>query len=336
MRGRQVCWSDPKLQKLAKQFVPAADEVWRLHNRKELDCLHFQGFCEEGHYGGPNAHGTTRQGIYCCTPSGKFLASVNTTDPRRMERMLREALAEWKAMPAKERLLAYDPAKRRDEIQRRERQYPEDGLPLRVFARDMPRKAGKHKALPSDWRSAAWNVDSLWFRQAEARTLLPSRLAKGRAVDWPAAMVQRLVRHNLVDNVRGQTNGYAASHVQIASLRTTVTNVAKHLVTVSFEGSSRATTAGVWPKAGAFDSVAGHGRHSRGVQTGMLGTATYDTKTRRFVTFELTAVGTRWGQTRYNFRHDDLDETPIGFAIVFDANDPGNRVAPAEMGAYGW
>ena len=107
-----------------------------MHNRKDLDCLHFQGFCEEGHYGGPHAHGTTRQGIYCCTPSGKFLASVNTTDPRRMERMLRDALAAWKAMPAKERLLTYDPAKRRDEIQRRERQYPEDGLPLRVYTRD--------------------------------------------------------------------------------------------------------------------------------------------------------------------------------------------------------
>ncbi len=52
--------------------------------------------------------------------------------------------------------------------------------------------------------------------------------------------------------------------------------------------------------------------------------------------FELVAVGTRWGQTRYNFRQGDLDESRIGFAVILDADDPGNRVAPAEIGAYGW
>ena len=56
----------------------------------------------------------------------------------------------------------------------------------------------------------------------------------------------------------------------------------------------------------------------------------------RFVKFSLAAVGSRWGRTRYNFRQDDVDEAPIGFAIILDEEDPGRRVAPAEMGAYGW
>lgn len=329
MRGRQVCWSDPKLQALAKKFVPVCDEVWRLHNLREHDCLYFQGFCEEGHYGGPNRQ--TRQGIYCHTPSGRFLGSVNTTDPRRMERMLKDALDRWKAMPKKERYLDYDPATRRDGIQRRERQYPEDGLPLRVYTRDMPRKD-----LPDDWRGVAWNVDSLWYRKDEARSLLPRRLAKGQTVEWPEALVGRLVRHNLVDNVRGQTNGYGADHVQTARLRTEVVRVKKHLVTVRFEGESRASTTGAWPRDGRFESMREHGEFSRGVQTRMAGEAVYDRKAERFTRFELAAVGTRWGRTRYNFRHDDMDETPIGFAIVYDAEDPGRKVAPAEMGSYGW
>ena len=303
--------------------------MWRLHNLREHDCLYFQGFCEEGHYGGPNRQ--TRQGIYCHTPSGKFLGSVNTTDPRRMERMLREALKRWKAMPKKERYLSYDPATRRDGINRRENQYPEDGLPLRVYTRDMPRKD-----LPDDWRSTAWNVDSLWYRKDEARSLLPARLRKGQSVEWPAAMIGRLVRHNLVDNVRGQTNGYGADHVMAARVRTEVVGVKKHLVTVRFEGESRTSTTQAWPKDGQFASMRSHGEFSRGVQTRMAGEAVYDRKAERFTKFELAAVGTRWGRTRYNFRQDDVDETPIAFAIVFDADDPGNRVAPAEMGAYGW
>jgi hypothetical protein len=331
VRGRQVCWSDPKLQTLAKQFVPAADEVWRLHNRKEIDCLFFQGFCEEGHYGGRTRPTSTRQGIYCCTPSGRFLASVNTTDPRRMERMLREALRKWEALPVKERLLDFDPTSRRAEIRRREQLYPTDGLPLRVYARDMPRKN-----VPDDWRKAAWNVDSLWFRKDEARALLPEHLREGQHVDWPRLLLHRLIRNNLVDNVRGQTNGYKADQVQVARQRTTVARASPTAVIVRFEGESRATTTGSWPKDGKYAGMQQHGPNSRGVGTRLSGEAEFDPQTGRFTRFELVAVGTRWGRTRYNFRQDDLDESPIGFAVVFDPADPGNRVAPALFSAYGW
>lgn len=334
MRGRQVCWSDPRLQALAKKFIPVCDEVWRLHNLQELDCRYFQGFCEEGHYGGPNRQ--TRQGIYVHTPSGRFLGSVNTTDPRRMERMLDEALDRWKAMPKKDRYLDYDPATRREAIQRRERQYPADGLPLRVYTRDIDARGGPRKDVPDDWRGTAWNVDSLWYRKDEARALLPGRLAKGRSIEWPAALAQRMVRHNLVDNVRGQTNGYSAAQVRTARIRSEVVSVKKQLVTVRFEGETLAHTTSAWPKDGATASVAGGDAFARGVRTRLAGEAVYDKKAGAFTSFRLAAVGSRFGRTRYNFREEDVDERPIAFAIIFDPDDPGRRVAPAEMGAYGW
>ncbi|MDF1702351.1 MAG: hypothetical protein P1V36_14465, partial [Planctomycetota bacterium] len=127
-----------------------------------------------------------------------------------------------------------------------------------------------------------------------------------------------------------------AAQVQLARLETTVVGVKKSLVTVAFEGESRATTTGAWPEDGRFASMRRHGEFSRGVQTRMAGTATFDRTSGRFTAFEMAAVGTRWGRTRYNFRQDDVDEQAIGFAIVFDAEDPGRRVAPAEMGSYGW
>ena len=68
----------------------------------------------------------------------------------------------------------------------------------------------------------------------------------------------------------------------------------------------------------------------------MYGEASYDVGKGSFVTFQLAASGTRWGRTRYNFRQDDVNEAKIAFAIVFDGDDPGRKVAPAEMGAYGW
>lgn len=329
MRGRQFCWSDPALQKLAKKFVAASDEVWRLHNRHELDCEFFQGFCEEGHYGGRSRPTSTRQGIYCCTPSGKFLGSINTTDPKRMIGMLERALEAWKKTPKDERYLDYDPATRADEIRRYEQQYPADGLPLRVYSRD-PKRAG----IPDDWRAAAWNVDSLWYRRDEMQQMVPSRMRKDAKVDWPEAIVQRFVRHNLVDNVRGQTNGYRADNVLAAKMTATITRVAKGRVTLTLQGESRTSTTGSWPKDGKVDGSGG--QWARGVQTSMFGEAEWDTKAKRFVRLEIAARGTRWGRTRYNFRQDDVDEAPILFAIVLDEQDPGRRVAPAELGAYGW
>ncbi|MDJ0974938.1 MAG: hypothetical protein QNJ98_10800 [Planctomycetota bacterium] len=331
MRGRQVCWSDPKLQELAKKFVPATDEVWRLHNRKELDCLFFQGFCEEGHYGGRSKPTTTRQGIYCCTPSGQFLASVNTVDPRRMARMLEQALAKWAEVPESERYLDYDPKTRAGEIRRLEQRYPADGLPLRVYTRDMPRTD-----LPDDWRKAAWNVDSLWYQKTEARSLLPKKLKKGATHAWPERLVQRLARHNLVDNVRGQTNGFRAKHVKVGEITTTVLTLDEDRVTVRFEGRSETTTTGTWPEKGKVAGVDGFDTFARGVRTTLRGEATWSRSKARFLRFELAAEGTRWGRTRYNFRQDDVDEAPIGFAIVLDENDPGRRVAPAEVWHYGW
>ena len=305
--------------------------MWRLHNLKELDCEFFQGFCEEGHYGGRARPTSTRQGIYCCTPSGRFLASINTTDPKRMAGMLRTALEKYADIPKKERLLDYDPATRAAEIRRREQQYPEDGLPLRVFTRDWQRPD-----LPDDWRGTAWNVDSLWYRKAEARELLPQKLKAGESIEWPRALIERLVRHNLVDNVRGQTNGYRANHVRLAKLTTTITAVKGNLVTVTLAGASRAFTSPKWPEKGTFAEVEEHGPHTRGVQTTMYGEASFDKQSGRFTKFELVAAGTRFGQTRYNFRHGDLDEAPIAFVIRFDPEDEGRRVAPAEMGAYSW
>ena len=77
------------MRELTREFVLAADEVWRLQGGKDHriyrtnggddpECLSFQMLAARGHYG---PGGGTKQGIYACTPTGKFLASINSTDP---------------------------------------------------------------------------------------------------------------------------------------------------------------------------------------------------------------------------------------------------------------
>jgi hypothetical protein len=273
---------------------------------------------EEGHMRGvPN----TKQGIYAATPSGLFLASTNTLDGAQMAAMLRRALDKWKTLSKRERLLSDDPSKAR--IDRHLNQYPSDGLVLKVFSRDIERDD-----LPNDWTGIAWNLDFAWFRKEEMAQILPRELSKGASVEWPEALAKRLARFHLVDNVRGQTDGYEEPAIVEAKIRSQVTKVAKGQVTLRFEGTTRASTTGSWPK----DPDPG----TRGLGTKIIGTATWDPSKGRFTAFEMVAAGTRWGASRFNFRENDRKPSPIGFVIQLAEDKPANRVAPAFIYMYGW
>jgi hypothetical protein len=309
------------VQELLQQFVPCVDEVWRLQNRQDPDCLHFQKYMEQGHMKGvPN----TKQGIYAATPSGLFLASTNTIDPGQMAQMLQRALDRWKTLSKKERLLSEDPKASAGLLQRAT--FPEDGLALKVYSRDLNRTD-----LPDDWRGKAWNIDFAWFRKAEVAQLLPKELTKGAAVEWPAALAQRLVRFHLVDNVRGQTDGYEDKEVQEASIKTEIAKVVKGLVHLKFSGSTRATTANAWPAAGAEPPA-----NTRGLQTQILGSGVYDPSKGKFTSLEIVAAGSRWGMTRFNFRENDQKRSGIGFVLKLVEDRPQDRVAPALVFRYGW
>jgi hypothetical protein len=69
----------------------------------------------------------------------------------------------------------------------------------------------------------------------------------------------------------------------------------------------------------------------------LLGTATFDLKKERFLSFELVAVGTRWGATQFNVRSDDLGPAGMGFYFTLAGDSPAERVAPAHFfQVYRW
>ena len=154
------------VQGLAARFVPAADEVGLLQRGRGPEGELFLKFAEKGHYGGRTRPTSTRQGIYCATPSGEFLSSLNHNDPRRVEAALRKALEAWEAMPREKRLLPGAPAAAPEGRFRYESLFPADGLALRVFVRDLPRGEGcATTTKEEDWRARSWNQDTVWFRR---------------------------------------------------------------------------------------------------------------------------------------------------------------------------
>ena len=132
---------------LAGEFVAATDDVSRLQRGDDPECAFFQKMADYGHFGG--RPGTTRQGIYVCCPSGKFLASINHNSPERVLRMMEEALVAWQEVSSEERKLADE-----SEINPRHRwedSYPSGGLVIHVLTRDLPEKCTPDAPCESKW-----------------------------------------------------------------------------------------------------------------------------------------------------------------------------------------
>jgi hypothetical protein len=299
---------------LAAKFVPAADEVYRMQNLKtglDPECRLFQKFAELGHYRRP---GTTRQGTYCVSPSGVLLGSINSNDPKRIADLLEQSLAKWGTLKREERLLPIDPRKQRADIKRPERFYPEDGLVLNVTSRDLPREKAKANPTRVSWREFAWNQDFAWFTKAEARQFVPAEVKVGNKQDLPVELLHRIVCAHLIDNVRGQTSPFEESEVKKARISMQVTAVDGDVVSLRIEGQTR---------------TAREVRREHGLDMRLLGKATFDRTKERFLTFELVAVGSRWGSTQLNGRRGDTDAAPIGILFTLAEDSPCERVAPA-------
>ena len=301
---------------MTPEFVLAADEVWRLQGGKDhrayrasggddSECLSFQRMAAKGHYG-PGAG--TKQGIYVCTPTGEFLASVNSTDPAVVTRMLRRGLHAWADLPEAKRAAKSTLS---DPSHRWEASYPEDGLVLKQTFREL---------CSSFDPSAGFNRDYVWFSAQEARRLLPESPEPGTTYQVPRALQLRFARHHLLASAHGETGGFAPHEVE-GTLEVEVLTVDDRKVRVRISGTSAANAD---PPEDTEDS---HWRSQR-IEAQLLGFASFDRESARFDAFELVAKGTVTPR-------DSEDTRSIGWLFTLVAGDsPSARVSPTHAYAY--
>jgi hypothetical protein len=296
---------------LAKRFVPAADETWRLQRGDDAECRFFQAFADGAHYRGA---GGSRQGIYVVTPGGELLASGNVLDPDRVLAMMEETLAAWEALPDDRRRSPREAAFTSGV--RWEDSCPEDGLVLASVARDLPPDLD-----PATEPLRPSNVDHVWISGAELEAwLLPD--ARGEVA--PEGLLERLARFHFVDNVRGQGLPFAAEEVDVVLLRCERSGERffVHGVTV-------ARAEGPW-LLGDNDWRPNR-EYPRSVETSFRGSWTADAEGRGVSDFELVALGRRTGRAPVNGRREG-EEGPIGFLLTIAA--PGDRIPPAFVDVY--
>ena len=314
---------------MAKQFVVATDEVWRLQNGSDPECRFFQEIANQGHYGG--RPGTTRQGIYVCTPSGKLLDSTNTLQSERVLRMMETSLQAWGQLADEDRKLPVDSQIR--PIHRWEDSYPSSGLVLTMFARDLPMSCD-----PGEKSRVKWNRDFVWFSSEEARLWIGPNPQPGDKHQVPPNLVARLVRFHLVDFVRGQTSPRTVEQVAGSMISTEVVQRKGNVVELKVRGKSVNEAPGLKLDRGSLSPRRRRRMQgldeSNGVQSQILGTATFDLSAEKFTAFEAVALGARWGRTRFNGRDWDREKSsPIGF--VFQLASPTTpKVAPGFIAYY--
>lgn len=319
MRIRRSVWSDPKIQELARKYVcVSVDQVPLLFENDAVrndERVFFKRVTDQVTAAWA---GDSRQGTYVLTPSGKLLEArglwkvgwQDMENPKVILQILQSGLDQWGRMSAAER--RRDPGLKlpAETVNDWDKLYPADGLVLRMTCRDLPLKEGNWSQVV--WNDAVWeNLDYAWYRKEEAFQWMPRGIKTGTAWEIPRPLVERLVRFHMIDNVRcHMAKLFRKEDVQKARLTGKVVEVRGNNVMVRYEGESRAER---------LDTKVGY-------ESAMLGRAVFNAASGRFTTFELIAVGRRWGlqETR-----ESAKPTPLGFIFVIPAGrDPRDHAPP--------
>lgn len=320
-----MVWSNDEVQKLTNEFVAVADELHELRTGKSLEANFFQAVFDQkkkhpGH-----------QGVFLATPSGRLLASSTCYEPGKVIALLNDGLKAWSELSTQQRLEPTNDLVNQPTGDRPEDSYPVDGLALRVTARDLPgsRLDGE--------RNSRWHRYYLWLSREEVESFLQTEYQPGQEIKIPANLASRVACLSLLDKglIDGFTKPFREADVEKASLTMKVTTLSDTEVQFQIFGLTATKTT----DAQAFVSNLPKYEEIpkwRGVTTKIIGSATLDKKSNKFVKFQMVAAGTRFGGAYIGRTPEDWGEHPIGFSFVMGESAPAEKIAPEFPHRYPW
>lgn len=291
--GRRGNFGDPDVAPLLGEFVAAVDIVWRMQTSSDPGARLFRQGLEDA----------PRAGVYALSPSGLPLGSTHTLAVPDLMDGLGAALETWFSLEPEQHHLP--PAAG---IERWTTRRPDDGLILTAWGRDLP-PAGD-RAAP---RPSAFRRDQVWIERGAARALVPTPLALGATTDASREIARPLAGDVLLDDVRGAVEPFTDGQIERATLFSRVVGLHDDVVELLLWGETRAVAPGV--------------DGARGVETTLLGHATFEPARGTFIDFELLGRGRRWGRTESNARRGEEAASPIGF-VLRPTTDEALRRAP--------
>jgi len=302
-----VVWSDPQIQALAKEFVPAAEEVEFLCSenaqRRQQQAQTFAGGLfqafgrQVAQFDPPNWHEPgTKQGIYAIGPNGEYLgARFAGGEAASVRQMLTAALQRWEQV-RRQRNYANSPIPDAAATEPCPISCDPGGAILRATSRDLPSAADPTRGrrfhqVPDglnmwiNFTKWAWNNEWLALSPAEVRALQP---AEGQG-DVPTALAKKPAPRLLIDNVRGQTRGWTEAEVRSISVR-----YRREGAKVAYFGDFSIQSQG----RSYAGQIYGEGRYEGGLKE-----------------MSWLCIGPRAGRDVFNQREQDPGPIPLGIVI---------------------
>jgi len=309
---------------LTDKFVLATDEVWRLQGGSDFneyqksggsdpECICFQEMASQGHYG---AGGGTKQGIYVCTPDGKFLTSINSLSGKAVADTLERGLAKWESEFSGSIAV---PASTPTPSHRWEWSYPERGLVLKQTARYL--SDSKQPLLERDKR---FNFDFVWFNPNEALMFIPRQPEIGMKFDLPKTLFDRFACFHLIETAHGESGIFHRGEVD-GALQGKVIDVQPGSLKIEITGDCRSLS-----KRKEYRGLP----PAKQINIEILGSFSFNSLKQRFDEFELVAKGRIFNSS------DPIDNNTasrsIGWYFTLANPDiPSERLFPTHLHAYG-
>lgn len=320
MADREFVFGRADVQKLLRDhFVVAAADDWYQRRQDDPVGEFFRSVANQGPRKGQG--GSTRQGRYAFTASGKLLGYNNNRDPQRILRMLRESLEEFRQLPAEERApeAVEVPALSTEDLDDRyARTPPENGAIIKVHASVLQKdKDGNYVACgePGEndetYRHNGFGsaTDHLWMTKEEVDSLFAAARSGAEGDALPKSLAMRIARFHLVDNTRGEPPHWRRDEVRKLAIRVAPVN----------DGSNRAQLTGEFH----FETKDGE----RGFVGQIEGVASRD-ESGKLEQFRVLALGEHWGEGPYT-PNARPGKNPLAVAFKLgDPNNPEDRVPP--------
>lgn len=282
----------------------------------------------------------TASGYRACITAG----GVNLKHGGRPAR----ALAAFRQLPKSQRAAGAVRVGALDPVDERVRpaQPPVDGMILKVHARLMRRETGGSLGYVSQAdfprmadfddkrlaRSAYLfesSVDHAWLLPDEWRAFVVDVREPGQVIEASRDVVQRLCRFHLIpQRIYAEGGEWPRKQIRGARLAATVLTIRDDRIEFGLTGFAR-----LGSEYDAAIATTPNGKLKRGYECEFEGRATYDRKRRRFVRFDLLAVGDSWGRMGDANGKSVSVERPLRAPLVFafalvDGSRPVDRLVP--------
>jgi hypothetical protein len=328
-------WNDATIKLIRENFIAAAVPTWVCRAPSP-----------EGEFlrgAGVDKQWVTSSGyMTCVSPSGKLLGYAPSEKVREAFRKLPESergpgAVKVPELTAAERLIPSPPP---------------DGLVFKVHARFLSRdgQGQLRYAEPEDFPlmgkttegRRGWllflqpNTEYLWLTAGEARALVPAKAVKGEEWEVPSNLVERLARFHLTPRRAMTSEGgiLGKKEVQSAKLALVVVEVSPERLRLRLTGFVHTGTTFDKEKATTPNGPLGFG-----FMAPLHGVAEFDRTTKRFLRFDLIALGEVWGRwgdaNGKSLFVERPGSTPFGFALELAKGDsPTERIPPGGNPAY--